>query len=164
MHFGPRYAITDPYSCITVGGETDWLGRSIPAEEYGSGLPPTHSGVANRQRLVRRGMVPNRRRPRLRPSEHAIRTSCFRQSSAHTSTTIFARGTSAISYPVAFRGSTYSPVHQNRFRMRNRAGGPQSPRGGPRLLVTSYAKRSTKQAKKSEERQGAAPSQISSTG
>ena len=55
-----RHAITDPFPRIAVRGETDQLGRSIPAEEYLSWLRFTHSGVGYRQGRVGRGMEPRR--------------------------------------------------------------------------------------------------------
>ena len=73
MHLRTR-TCASPYE-----GETETLGRSKPVEEASSWSPPTHSGVAHRERHGMRGMAPSGRELLLRAREHAFRHSCLQE-------------------------------------------------------------------------------------
>ena len=81
-----------PRTCISLyEGETEEVGRRMPAEGPPACLPPTHSGVARRKGRARRGMAPHRQESPLRTSDHALKRSCLQKYPTPTSTTSFAQ-------------------------------------------------------------------------
>ena len=86
-----RDAFTAPYLRISVKDQTEYAGRSIPAEGTRSRIRPSRRGRAYRRGLAWKCMAPDARKYPLPASEHALKRSCLQSWPLPTSTTNMAR-------------------------------------------------------------------------